>query len=132
MPIYKAQHGSGELPALKYSGLLPVVALSRPQLLSLSLSLRDAAIQHIQQRRVIGGTFSAGIVMTRLMNLSTLAKEVVPGAWDEYRIEQIDSTSGNWMVFLLFLADGMSVSEMKDDQIRVEIGLRIEEAESKS
>lgn len=91
-----------------------------------------AAVRLIQQKIDVGGKIIAAFLANRVSGLSNLSKEVLAGEWNEYGIEQLESTVGNRVAFAQALTDGLSIYDTADRTGRAEIDLLVDELEKKS
>ena len=91
-----------------------------------------AAVRLIQQKIDVGGKIVAAFLANRVSGSSNLSKEVLAGEWNEYGIEQLDSTVGNRVAFAQALTDGVSIYETNDRTGKTEINLLVAELEKKS
>jgi len=90
-----------------------------------------AAVRLIQQKQELGGDIKAAFVTNRVSGSSNLSREVLDGEWNEYGIEQLNSTIGNRVAFAQALTDGLSIYETKDGTGKAEIDLLVAELEEK-
>lgn len=91
-----------------------------------------AAVRLIQQKIDVGGKIIAAFLANRVSGSSNISKEVLTGEWNEYGIEQLDSTVGNRVAFAQALTDGLSIYDTADRTGRAEIDLLVDELEKKS
>lgn len=91
-----------------------------------------AAVRLIQQKIDVGGKIIAAFLANRVSGSSNLSKEVLAGEWNEYGIEQLESTVGNRVAFAQALTDGLSIYDTADRTGRAEIDLLVDELEKKS
>jgi len=91
-----------------------------------------AAVRLIQQKIDVGGKIIAAFLANRVSGSSNLSKEVLAGEWNEYGIEQLESTVGNRVAFAQALTDGLSIYDTTDRTGRAEIDLLVDELEKKS
>lgn len=91
-----------------------------------------AAVRLIQQKIDLGGQIVAAFLANRVSSSTNLSKEVLANGWNEYGIEQLESTIGNRVAFAQALTDGLSVYDTADRAGRAEIDLLVDELEKKS
>lgn len=91
-----------------------------------------AAVRLIQQKIDVGGKIIAAFLANRVSGSSNLSKEVLADEWNEYGIEQLESTVGNRVAFAQALTDGLSIYDTADRTGRAEIDLLVDELEKKS
>ena len=91
-----------------------------------------AAVRLIQQKIDVGGKIIAAFLANRVSGSTNLSKEVLTGGWNEYGIEQLETTIGNRVAFAQALTDGLSIYDTADRTGRAEIDLLVDELERKS
>ena len=91
-----------------------------------------AAVRLIQQKIDVGGKIVAAFLANRVSGSTNLSREVLTGAWNEYGIEQLETTIGNRVAFAQALTDGLSIYDTADRTGRAEIDLLVDELERKS
>lgn len=90
-----------------------------------------AAVRLIQQKIDVGGRIIAAFLANRVSGATNLSKEVLSGQWNEYGIEQLETTIGNRVAFAQALTDGLSIYDTTDRAGRAEIDLLVGELEKK-
>lgn len=90
-----------------------------------------AAVRLIQQKIDIGGKIIAAFLTNRVSGATNLSREVLSGQWNEYGIEQLETTIGNRVAFAQALTDGLSIYDTTDRAGKVEIDLLVGELEKK-
>jgi chromosome partitioning protein len=90
-----------------------------------------AAVRLIQQKIDVGGKIIAAFLANRVSGATNLSKEVLSGQWNEYGIEQLETTIGNRVAFAQALTDGLSIYDTTDRAGRAEIDLLVGELEKK-
>jgi chromosome partitioning protein len=88
-----------------------------------------ATVKLIRSKIDIGGQINAAFVVNRTSGATKLSKLVLEGEWNDYGIDQMDSTIGNRVAFAQALTDGISVYDLQDSQAKKEIDLLIVELE---
>jgi len=91
-----------------------------------------AAVRLIQQKIDVGGKIVAAFVANRVSGSTNLSKEVLAGDWNEYGIEQFETTIGNRVAFAQALTDGLSIYDTADRTGKAEIDLLVGELARKS
>lgn len=91
-----------------------------------------AAVRLIQQKIDVGGKIVAAFLINRIAGTTKLTKEVLAGAWNEYGIEQLETTIGNRVAFAQALTDGLSIYDSADRAGKDEIDRLVNELERKS
>ncbi len=89
-----------------------------------------ATVKLVRSKIDVGGAIDAAFLVNRVIGSSKLSRLVKEGEWNEYGIEQLDSTIGNRVVFAQALTDGLSVYDLHDSQAKAEIDLVLSELES--
>jgi chromosome partitioning protein len=80
----------------------------------------------------VGGKIVAAFLANRVSGSTNLSREVLAGEWNEYGIEQLETTIGNRVAFAQALTDGLSIYDTTDRTGRAEIDLLVDELERKS
>lgn len=88
-----------------------------------------ATVKLIRSKVDVGGTIDAAFLVNRVSGSTKLSKLVAEGDWNEYGIDQLDSTIGNRVAFAQALTDGVSVFDLADGQAKAEIDFVIQELE---
>lgn len=91
-----------------------------------------AAVRLIQQKINVGGKIVAAFLANRVSGSTNLSREVLTGEWNEYGIEQLETTIGNRVAFAQALTDGLSIYDTADRFGKAEIDLLVDELERKS
>lgn len=89
-----------------------------------------ATVKLVRSKIDVGGAIDAAFVVNRTNGASKLSKLVKEGEWNEYGIDQMDSTVGNRVAFAQALTDGVSVYDLGDGQAKAEIDFLIQEMEA--
>lgn len=90
-----------------------------------------AAVRLIQQKIDVGGKIIAAFLANRVSGATNLSREVLSGQWNEYGIEQLETTIGNRVAFAQALTDGLSIYDTTDRAGKAEIDLLVGELEKK-
>lgn len=90
-----------------------------------------AAVRLIQQKIDVGGKIIAAFLTNRVSGTTNLSREVLSGQWNEYGIEQLETTIGNRVAFAQSLTDGLSIYDTTDRTGKAEIDLLVGELEKK-
>ena len=90
-----------------------------------------AAVRLIQQKIDVGGKIIAAFLANRVSGATNLSREVLSGQWNEYGIEQLETTIGNRVAFAQALTDGLSIYDTTDRAGKAEIDLLVGELERK-
>lgn len=88
-----------------------------------------ATVKLIRSKIEVGGQIDAAFVVNRASGTTKLSRLVKEGDWNDYGIDQMDSTIGNRVAFAQALTDGISVYDLADGQAKAEIDLLIQELE---
>lgn len=88
-----------------------------------------AAVKLINKKKNLGGRIDACFLLNRVSGVSRLSKEVIQGGWNEYGIDQMQTTIGNRVAFAKALTDGLSVYDLADGQAKAEIDFVVKELE---
>lgn len=80
-----------------------------------------ATVKLIRSKLDVGGSIDAAFLVNRTSGVSKLSKLVKEGSWNEYEIDQMDSTIGNRVSFAQALTDGLSVFDLTDNMAKTEI-----------
>jgi len=80
----------------------------------------------------VGGKIIAAFLANRISGSTNLSKEVLAGEWNEYGIEQLDTTIGNRVAFAQALTDGLSIYDTADRMGKTEIDLLVDALEKKA
>lgn len=88
-----------------------------------------ATVKLIKSKLDVGGQIDAAFLVNRASGVSKLSKLVQEGEWNEYGIDQLDSTIGNRVAFAQALTDGVSVYDLQDNTAKAEIDALITELE---
>ena len=78
---------------------------------------------------MLGGAIDAAFLVNRASGSTKLSAAMIDGDWNEYGVDQLDSTIGNRVAFAQALTDGISVFDLADGQAKAEIDLVIQELE---
>jgi chromosome partitioning protein len=89
-----------------------------------------ATVKLIRSKLDVGGSIDAAFLVNRTSGVSRLSKLVKEGSWNEYEIDQMDSTIGNRVVFAQALTDGLSVFDLSDSMAKAEIEAVLTEMEA--
>lgn len=88
-----------------------------------------ATVKLIKSKVDVGGQIDAAFLVNRVSGNTKLSKEMLQGDWNEYGIDQLDTTLANRVAFAQALTDGVSVFDLADGQAKAEIDLLIQELE---
>lgn len=88
-----------------------------------------ATVKLVRSKIDVGGLVNAAFLVNRVSGVSKLSKLVKEGSWNEYGIDQLDSTVGNRVAFAQALTDGISIYDLADSQAKAEIDFVIQELE---
>jgi chromosome partitioning protein len=88
-----------------------------------------ATVKLIKSKIDVGGQIDAAFLVNRVSGNTKLSKEMLQGEWNEYGIDQLDTTLANRVAFAQALTDGVSVFDLADGQAKAEIDLLIQELE---
>jgi chromosome partitioning protein len=88
-----------------------------------------ATVKLIRSKIDVGGSIDAAFLVNRTSGSTKLSKQMLKGEWNEYGIDQLDSTIGNRVAFAQALTDGISVYDLADGQAKAEIDFVIQELE---
>jgi chromosome partitioning protein len=89
-----------------------------------------ATVKLIRSKLDVGGSIDAAFLVNRTSGVSKLSKLVKEGSWNEYEIDQMDSTIGNRVAFAQALTDGLSVFDLADNMAKAEIEAVLTEMET--
>ena len=89
-----------------------------------------ATVKLIRSKLDVGGSIDAAFLVNRTSGVSKLSKLVKEGSWNEYEIDQMDSTIGNRVAFAQALTDGLSVFDLNDNLAKAEIEAVLTEMET--
>jgi len=89
-----------------------------------------ATVKLVRSKIDVGGSIDAAFLVNRVSGISKLSKLVRQGDWNDYGIDQLDSTIGNRVAFAQALTDGISVYDLADGQAKAEIDFVIQEMEA--
>jgi chromosome partitioning protein len=89
-----------------------------------------ATVKLIRSKLDFGGSIDAAFLVNRTSGVSKLSKLVKEGSWNEYEIDQMDSTIGNRVAFAQALTDGLSVFDLADNMSKAEIEAVFKEMET--
>lgn len=88
-----------------------------------------ATVKMIHAKRDLGGQIDAAFLVNRASAFTKLSKLVAAGDWNEYGLDQLDTTLGNRVAYAQALTDGMSVYDLADGQAKAEIDFVVKELE---
>ena len=88
-----------------------------------------ATVKLIRSKIDVGGAIDAAFLVNRASGSTKLSAAMIDGDWNEYGVDQLDSTIGNRVAFAQALTDGISVFDLADGQAKAEIDLVIQELE---
>lgn len=89
-----------------------------------------AAVRLIRQKLDLGGKIDAAFLVNRASGNTKLSKLIREGDWNEYGLEQLDTTVGNRIAFAQAMTDGLSVFDLTDTTAQQEIQSIITELET--
>lgn len=122
-------------PAKAESMAAAIVGLSDIALVAIQPSGVDlwasaATVKLVRTKLDLGGKIDAAFLVNRTSGQTKLSRLVVQGDWNDYGLEQLDSTIGNRIAFAQALTDGVSVYDLHDGQAKAEIDFVIQELEN--
>jgi chromosome partitioning protein len=88
-----------------------------------------ATVKLIRSKIDVGGSIDAAFLVNRTSGSTKLSKQMLEGEWNEYGIDQMDSTIGNRVAFAQALTDGVSIYDLADGQAKAEIDFVVQEME---
>lgn len=88
-----------------------------------------ATVKMIHAKRDLGGQIDAAFLVNRASPFTRLSKLVAAGGWNEYKLDQMDTTIGNRVAFAQALTDGLSVYDLADGLAKAEIDFVVKELE---
>lgn len=86
-----------------------------------------ATVKMIHAKRSLGGAIDAAFLVNRASQFTKLSRLVAAGDWNEYELDQLDTTIGNRVAFAQALTDGLSVYDLADGQAKAEIDFVVKE-----
>lgn len=89
-----------------------------------------ATVKLIRQKTDIGGQIDAAFLVNRTSGTTKLSKLIRDGSWNEYGLDQLDSTLGNRVSFAQALTDGVTVYDLHDAAAKAEVDAVIAELEA--
>lgn len=89
-----------------------------------------ATVKLIHQKLQLGGLLDAAFLLNRTSSITKLSRLVCTGEWNEYGLDQLDSTIGNRVAFAQALTDGLSVYDLPDLAAKAEMNAVIAELEN--
>jgi chromosome partitioning protein len=89
-----------------------------------------ATVKLVRQKLDVGGAIDAAFLVNRTSGTTKLSKLIKGGEWNEYGIDQLDSTLGNRVSFAQALTDGVSVYDLHDASAKAEVDAVITELEA--
>ena len=89
-----------------------------------------ATVKLVRQKLDVGGQIDAAFLVNRTSGTTKLSKLIKSGEWNEYGIDQLDSTLGNRVSFAQALTDGVSVYDLHDTAAKAEVDAVINELEA--
>ena len=89
-----------------------------------------ATVKLVRQKLDVGGQIDAAFLVNRTSGTTKLSKLIKGGEWNEYGIDQLDSTLGNRVSFAQALTDGVSVYDLHDASAKAEVDAVISELEA--
>lgn len=88
-----------------------------------------ATVRMIKSKLALGGQIDAAFLVNRASQFTKLSKLVAAGDWNEYGLDQLDTTLGNRVAFAQALTDGLSVYDLADGQAKAEVDFVVKELE---
>lgn len=89
-----------------------------------------ATVKLIRQKVDIGGQIDAAFLINRASSSTKLSKLIRDGDWNDYGLDQLDSTLGNRVAFAQALTDGVSVYDLHDASAKTEFDAVLTELEA--
>lgn len=86
-----------------------------------------ATVKMIHAKRNLGGAIDAAFLVNRASQFTKLSRLVAAGDWNEYELDQMNTTIGNRVAFAQALTDGLSVYDLADGQAKAEIDFVLKE-----
>jgi len=88
-----------------------------------------ATVKIVKSKLALGGHIDVAFLVNRSSQATKLSKLVAEGEWNEYGIDQLETSIGNRVVFANALTDGLSVYDLADGQAKAEIDFVVKELE---
>lgn len=88
-----------------------------------------ATVKLVRAKTDAGGSIDAALLINRTSGTTKLTKQITAGEWNEYGLDQLDSTLGNRVAFASAMTDGVSIYETQDGTAKAEIDAVITELE---
>lgn len=88
-----------------------------------------ATVRMIKSKLALGGQIDAAFLVNRASQFTKLSKLVAAGDWNEYGLDQLDTTLGNRVAFAQALTDGLSVYDLADGHAKAEVDFVVKELE---
>lgn len=89
-----------------------------------------ATVKLIQSKVEVGGRIDAAFLVNRTSGSTKLSKQIKEGGWNEYGLDQLDSSLGNRVAFAQAMTDGLSVYDLADASAKAEVDAVITELEN--
>lgn len=89
-----------------------------------------ATVKLVRSKLDVGGQISAAFLVNRASTTTKLSKLIRGGEWNEYELDQLDTTLGNRVAYAQALTDGVSVYDLADGSAKSEIDSVIAELEA--
>ena len=89
-----------------------------------------AAVRLVRQKLDLGGKIDAAFLVNRAAGNTKLSKLIKEGEWNEYGLDQMETTVGNRAAFAQAMTDGLSVFDLTDATAKAEITNLITELEA--
>ena len=89
-----------------------------------------ATVKLIQSKVEVGGRIDAAFLVDRTSGSTKLSKQIKEGGWNEYGLDQLDSSLGNRVAFAQAMTDGLSVYDLADASAKAEVDAVITELEN--
>lgn len=89
-----------------------------------------AAVKLVQQKIDLGGKIDAAFLVNCVSSNTKLSKEIKQGEWNEYKIDQMNTTVGLRSAFANSMTNGVSIYDTNDLTARTEIEQVLDELEN--
>lgn len=124
-----------DTPAKAESMAASVIRVAHTALIVIQPSGADvwasaATVKLIRQKIDVGGQIDAAFLVNRASSSTKLSKLIRDGGWNEYGLDQLDSTLGNRVAFAQALTDGVSVYDLHDASAKTEFDAVLTELEA--
>lgn len=89
-----------------------------------------ATVKLIHSKLDVGGKIDAAFLVNRVKAGTKLAKLVIDGNWNEYRLDQLTATIGDRTAYAQALTDGTSVYDLANPDAQADINAVLAELEA--